>query len=436
MKNLYKAVAIIVFIGGLSSCGTQPSLPPTTTTTPSYTPEILSAQRLPTGTAAHISGNVSFTATTFSALPSWDKQSFSGSLKAFVQGCERLQAHPAWTEICSIAKRTPLYEKYARAFFENNFTPWTIAQNGNLAGKVTGYYEPAINGSLSYSSAYRFPIYEIPQDFIVVPYTGGAKSGSLKINIIGANKGEVAKNGAYSANLADFPVNERTRSLKGRTVGNRFVPYYTRAQINAGALNNQAKIIAYAADPVELFFMHVQGSGRLRLPDGSMLPLAYADKNDHPYVSIGRYMANKGYLPLAQANAEGIKNWLAAHPDKLAEVLGQNPGYVFFKRGESGVSGPTGALGVPLSPGFSAAVDKHIIELGSPIFVATTDPRNRRALNRLMMAHDTGSAIVGAVRVDVFWGYGDTAGNHAGKMNEVGYLWNLLPNGMTPSYIR
>jgi membrane-bound lytic murein transglycosylase A len=143
-------------------------------------------------------------------------------------------------------------------------------------------------------------------------------------------------------------------------------------------------------------------------------------------------MANKGYLPLAQTSMQGIKGWLQKNPQKLGEVLGQNPSYVFFQAQSEGNDGPIGALGVPLMGGYAGAVDRHFISLGAPLFLATTHPVSGFGLNRLIMAQDTGSAINGAVRVDYFWGYGDDAGATAGKMKHTGYVWQLLPKGMLP----
>ena len=429
-----KKLILLISLSLLASCSpyaTRPATHSTGSSTATY--NIPPAERVASGTQAFLSDGTRFVATDDHQLPSWQQQRFSGSLKAFQIGCERLQARPQWTAVCQVARSTRNTDAAAKKFFEQYFTPWVVSQNGKLGGKVTGYYEPEIKGSLTYSPQYPFPIYAIPDNFIVVPYTGGKRSGSLKIQMTGKHQGKVSSSGDYTANLADFPLNERSKSLKGRIEGNRFLPFYTRAEINAGALNGRAPILAYAADPVDLFFMHVQGSGRLSLPNGKTLSLIYADKNDQPYVSIGRYMVNKGYISMADANANGIKKWLAQHPNQLAEVLGQNPGYVFFKTGQAQQTGPIGALGVPLTAEYSVAVDKRFIELGSPIFVATTDPRNRRALNRLMIAQDTGSAITGAVRIDFFWGFGHDAGRTAGKMNEVGYVWSLLPNGMMPN---
>ena len=201
----------------------------------------------------------------------------------------------------------------AKKFFEQYFTPWQVSQNGQLAGTVTGYYEPMLLGDTKQTAQARFPIYGLPSDFIVVPLSTVMRQGNVRIRLTGKNSGAIAEDGTYIANLASFPINEKSKALKGRIAGNQFVPYYTRAQINAGALNNKAPVLGYANDPVELFFLHIQGSGQLKTPDGHVLRLGFANKNDYPYVSIGKYMASKGYLPLAQTSMQGIKAWLQQH---------------------------------------------------------------------------------------------------------------------------
>lgn len=381
--------------------------------------------------------NTQYTTTTFERLPHWQNQLFSGSLKAFRQSCTKLYQQANWQAVCTIAAQTPINNTSARYFFENNFTPWIVVQNHNPAGMATGYYEPTISGSLTASPQARFPIYGIPYDFVSVPFPAQYRNHkTLRIQPNGKNAGLISNNGIYRANLSQFPIDERTTSLKGRFSKRDFVPYFNRAQINAGAINSSAPIIAYANDPVELFFLQVQGSGRLITEKGENIRLAFAAKNDQPYRSIGRYMAQKGYLKLKDADMHGIKAWLRQHPQHLAEVLGHNPSFVFFRQlPTSHNEGPIGALGVPLSAEFSAAVDKHHIPLGAPFFLATTDPRNSSALNRLMVAQDTGSAIIGATRIDFFWGSGDQAGEVAGKMKYPSYVWLLLPNGMLPQYM-
>lgn len=377
---------------------------------------------------------VSYVAVDYAEIPSWRQGALGGSLKAFRQSCRKLADAPQWAQVCRVASQISEHHFVSRVFFEDYFTPWRISHNGNPAGTVTGYYEPAIRGSLTPTARARFPVYGIPDDFISVPVTAADRGKTLiYIRPTGKNRGVIAADG-IPADLRQFPVTARSRAIKGRVENGRFVPYYTRAEINAGALNGKAPVLAYADDPVELFFMQVQGSGRLQTPDGRSIALAYADKNEHPYRSIGRYMADRGYLPLAQTDMQGIKDWLRANPHKLAEIMGANPSFVFFRRGSESAQGPVGSLGVPLTPEYSVAVDRHHIDLGAPVFVATTDPRNGMALNLLTVAQDTGSAITGGVRIDYFWGYGEEAGRNAGKMKYPGYVWLLLPNGVLPAY--
>ena len=386
----------------------------------------------PTGSSA------TYRAVSFHELPQWNEQSFGDSLAAFKKSCLKLANQAKWQYTCARANQTAHSTAAAKAFFEQNFTPWQVSERGQAGGKVTGYYEPVLLGDTRNTSTARFPIYGIPSDFVSIPLPANLRNSKASVRVApaGNNRGVIQSNGAYIANLAQFPITARTTALKGRFVGNQFVPYFTRAQINAGALNGRAPILGYANDPVELFFMHIQGSGRLRTPAGNFVRLGFADKNEYPYVSIGQYMSTRGYLPLAQTSMQNIKSWMGKNPNHLAEVLGQNPSYVFFKVLDgSSDQGPMGALGVPLTGGYSGAVDKHHITLGAPLFLATSHPANANAgLNRLIVAQDTGSAIKGAVRVDYFWGYGDEAGQMAGRHNTTGYVWQLLPHGVLPSY--
>ena len=386
----------------------------------------------PTGSSA------TYRAVSFQELPQWNEQSFGESLAAFQKSCLKLANQAKWQYTCARANQTAHSTAAAKAFFEQNFTPWQVSERGQAGGKVTGYYEPVLLGDTRNTSTARFPIYGIPSDFVSIPLPANLRNSkaTVRVSPTGNNRGAIQSNGAYIANLAQFPITARTTALKGRFVGNQFVPYFTRAQINAGALNGRAPILGYANDPVELFFMHIQGSGRLRTPAGNFVRLGFADKNEYPYVSIGQYMSTRGYLPLAQTSMQNIKSWMGKNPNHLAEVLGQNPSYVFFKVLDgSSDQGPVGALGVPLTGGYSGAVDKHHITLGAPLFLATSHPANANAgLNRLIVAQDTGSAIKGAVRVDYFWGYGDEAGQMAGRHNTTGYVWQLLPHGVLPSY--
>ena len=208
------------------------------------------------------------------------------------------------------------------------------------------------------------------------------------------------------------------------------------AQVQAAVAHTGVQLVgAHAEDAVELFFLQIQGSGRVRLPDGSMMRLGYADQNGHPYKAIGRVLADRGEIPIEQASMQGIQAWARANPERLGEILDANPSYVFFREMPvkgNGEEGPQGALGVPLTPGRSIAVDPRHVPLGAPVFLSTTYPNTSTPLSRLMLAQDTGGAIRGVVRADFFWGFGADAGAQAGRMKQSGQMWVLLPIGTGP----
>ena len=436
-KHLYRITLVNIAAAILAACPSKSikNLPETDTS-------VIKGPDRPTGTPDPVGttvsgGGANYTVVSYNELPHWDLQHFTKSLQSFRLGCEKLKNRQGWQDVCIQAMQTPAHHFQAKHFFERYFTAWRVDNGGNLAGTITGYYEPVLHGDDKATSQSRFPIYGIPNDFVSVPLAANLRGSKATVRIrqTGPNSGVIDNSGTYTADLSRFPITARSTALKGRFEGSRFVPYHTRSQINGGALNGKAPILGYADDPVELFFMHIQGSGRLKTPSGKYIRVGFADKNEHPYVSIGRYMADKGYLPLGQTSMQGIKAYMKQNPGRLAEVLGQNPSYVFFRElTGSSDSGPVGALGTPLMGEYAGAIDRHYITLGAPLFVATAHPTTKKALNRLIMAQDTGSAIKGAVRVDYFWGYGDEAGEVAGKMKTTGYVWQLLPNGMKPEY--
>jgi membrane-bound lytic murein transglycosylase A len=214
--------------------------------------------------------------------------------------------------------------------------------------------------------------------------------------------------------------------LRGRVEGRRLVPYYSRAEIETRATAFPAPILAWTSDPVELFFLQIQGSGQVRLENGERMRIGYADQNGHPFRSLGRHLIDRGDLTLEHASMQGIKAWAAANPARMQEALNQNPSYVFFRELPI-TDGPIGALGVPLTGEYSIAVDRRYVPLGAPVFLATTFPLSDRPLERLMAAQDTGGAIRGVVRADFYWGTGPEAGALAGRMRQQGRMWMLWP---------
>ena len=338
-----------------------------------------------------------YTPTTFAALPGWDTTRLEPSLRAFVGGCPR--ASGPLINACAIASTVPVGdEAAARRFFEATFTPYALASSeSGDTGLITGYYEPIVHGGRLRTDVNRFPIYGVPSDLLVV-------------------------------DLATVAPETRNVRLRGRLDGRRVVPYYSRAEIDSKGDSLAAPIIAWAADPVELFFLQVQGSGQLQLETGERIRLGDADQNGHPYRSVGRYLIDKGELTLEQASMQGIKAWGAANPQKLHDALNANASYVFFRE-SSDPRGPIGALNVPLTGQYSMAVDRRFIPLGAPVFLGTTYPLSDVPLQRLMAAQDTGGAIRGVVRGDFFWGTGEEAATNAGRMRQQGKMWVLWPRG-------
>ena len=334
----------------------------------------------------------------WSSIAAWQDDAPAEAWTAFMRGCATLVKRADWNAVCSDAAALPTPDDAtARAFFEQRFQPYQATQeDGASEGLVTGYYEPLIKGDRRRTARARYPVYGAPDDLITVDL-GGV-----------------------------YPELRNLR-LRGRLAGNKLVPYYTRKEIDAAGAGFGARPIAWANDPVELFFLQIQGSGRIELPDGSHLRVGYADQNGHPYQSIGKLLVERGELKLEQASMQGIRNWGLENPDKLPELLASNPSYVFFRELPNGLPGPLGALGVPLTEGRSIAVDPRFIPLGAPVFLSTTQPNSPAPLNRLVMAQDTGGAIRGGVRADFFWGFGNAAGELAGRMKQRGRMWVLLP---------
>lgn len=356
----------------------------------------------------------------FQQLPGWKEDDLAGALNAFLRSCDRMQKQnfeqpvggrnsPTlgglagrivdWLPACAAARgnvgETPAIIRY---FFESWFQPYLVTDNGQPEGLFTGYYEAELRGHWNPTERYRFPIYSRPRDLITV-------------------------------SLGNFKGDLKGQSVHGRVQGSRLVPYASRQQIDQGYLDKRALEILYVDDPVDSFFLHVQGSGRVLMEDGTVVSLGYAGKNGLAYTSIGRKLIEMGALQREEVSMSTIRAWLFDNPDRMSELLWANESYVFFQQKDTG--DPVGAEGVPLTPGRSIAVDRSLIPYGVPIWLDTTDPLvPALPLRRLLIAQDTGGAIRGAVRGDLFWGYGEEAEQRAGEMKSRGSYYLLLPKDL------
>ena len=342
----------------------------------------------------------------FDQLPGWAEDDLTQLWPAFLASCEVMIRRAGWQEVCAEAQQLSTVDATGlRNFFESRFLPHQVRNpDGTVSGTVTGYYEPLLRGSRTRGGLFQTPLYRPPSDLLTVDL------GSV------------------------YPELKNMR-LRGRLSGNKVLPYYTRAELTQNGLAPGAELV-WVDSAVDAFFLQVQGSGRVTLEETKeTIRMAYADQNGHPYKSIGRYLIDRGELKLEQASMQGIKAWAAANPHRLQELLNANPSFVFFKEEKiiDAGKGPRGALGVPLTAQRSIAIDPQFIALGAPVFLSTTRPNSELPLRQLMMAQDTGGAIRNAVRADFFWGFGDEAGESAGKMKQAGQMWVLLPKALSIS---
>ncbi len=326
-------------------------------------------------------------------LPGWESDSFDDAWSAWQKSCQYWMKsnQVEWQELCKESQKiNAVDKKIAKDFFETFFQVWEIRQakdqnqysKGSNQGLITGYYEPIIKGSLTRQGVYQTPLYKPPPGW-------NASPGKVR-----PTRSELLK----------------SRALKGLE-------------------------IAWVEDPVAAAFMQIQGSGKILLENKKILRLGYAGTNNQTFVSFAQWLINQKQLTYAQASMQGISDWAKKNPERVNEMLNANPRFVFFKVLESSVSpldGPIGSIGVPLTAWRSIAVDWQSIPRGAPVYISTTDPQTTQALQRLVFAQDTGSAIIGGVRADFYWGSGDAAGDKAGKMKQVGRLWAILPKSMYP----
>ncbi|WP_235609703.1 murein transglycosylase A [Azospira sp. I13] len=350
-------------------------------------------------------------------LPGWGEDDLGAAWPAFLQSCRGLVGKKEWAlwrPACDEAQGLAASpggkpdNGTLRRFFESRFQPYLLTNpEGTTEGMITGYYEPLLKGSRKPTGPGRYAVLGVPEDLLTI-------------------------------DLSELYPDLKNYRLRGRLVGNKVVPYWSRAELMAkedreGRDGLKARTLLWVEDPIELFFLQIQGSGRVKLPDGGIVRLGYADQNGHPYQSIGRVLIERGDLKPEQASMQGIQAWARANPAKVNELLNANPSYVFFRELDlPATEGPIGALGVPLTPERSIAVDPRSTPLGAPVFLSATQPNSNKLLRRLVLAQDTGGAIKGVVRADYFWGYGAEAGALAGRMKQSGQMWVLLPPGLGP----
>jgi len=342
--------------------------------------------------------------TGWESVEGFEQDNLTAAWKGLLQSCGVLIKQDAWHTACEAASALSAPGSEAiRGYLRQYFTPYQATNpDGSATGLITGYYEPLLRGSRMRTERYRYPLYTRPDDLIGVEL-----------------------NGLYPE-LSH-------RRLRGKLQGSKLTPYYSRGEIDILQSPLAGKELLWVEDIIDLFFLQIQGSGMIRLDNGEQVHVGYADQNGQPYQSIGKTLIERGELTADKASMQGIKEWARRNLDKVRDLLNSNPSYVFFRELPNGLSGPLGALGMPLAAERSIAVDPRYIPLGAPVFLSATYPNSAKPLRRLMLAQDTGGAIKGAVRADFFWGAGPDAGRQAGAMKQQGKLWVLLPKELVLS---
>lgn len=322
----------------------------------------------------------------FSQIKGFFEDDLDYALEVFKKDCQKSKRFEELKNVCQKAQN---YTNGAM-FFVSNFIPYQLHDsNSNDEGMITGYYEPLLKGSLTKTQKYRYPVYKVPKNLVV----------------------------SSNANLKSY------KSI-GKIVGKKIVPYDTREEIERNPNNKNLEVIAYVDDKIDLFFLQVQGSGKIELNSGEIINIGYAGQNGHPYTSIGKYFIENEIISKDNMSMQEMKKYFLANPLEVDKILNLNKSYVFFQISNQGA---TGALNTVLTPKRNIAVDRSYIQLGMPVFLSTFDPLTKEPINQLMVAADVGGAIKGEIRADFFWGFGDEALKYAGIMKEKGKMYILKP---------
>lgn len=402
VRNTLRSSLLLAGLAGLLGCQAAP---------PSSTVSIPPAQPSP---QTH---RLTLRMVSFNDLPGWGQDHWSEAVPALLKSCDRILQLPPdsavgldgtggsvrdWLGPCGALKKVPAGNDQAAAqVFESWFTPYAMSDNSQAEGLFTGYYEAEVLGSRTRHDRFQIPLYGRPKDLVTVD--------------LGHLRPDLAKELGHE-------------QLAGRVTAGRLDPYPTRSEIETKGLGDQAAPLFWLDDPVNAHILHIQGSGRVHLEDGSIVRVAVAATNGQRFIGLGRILADHGKTEAGRTMPQ-IRDWLHAHPTEAKTLMAENPRYIFYRLVTG--DGPIGAQGVALTPLRSVAVDPHYVPLGAPLWISTQTPSGT-ALRRLMVAQDIGAAIKGPVRADIFWGTGEAAFEEAGRMKSTGQAWIFLPRDRTP----
>ncbi len=387
----FAPVAVLAFALGLASCSTIKSVSPTG--------------------GAENATDLTLSPVAFSALPNWQNDNTENAFAAFKKSCAVMMKRDASTPVAptAVAGRIADWQPACRAtatapnakqFFETYFQPYQMQTSNGSNGLFTGYYQSMLQGSHVKTAIYNVPLYKRPSDLVMVE-------------------------------LGEFRPALKGQRIAGRVLDGKLKPYESRAQIDRGALAGKNLELIWVNDADSAFFVQVQGSGRVQMTDGSVVSIGYDGQNGHPYNAIGRELIARGELTKENVSLQTINAWLKSHPSQAQALRDKNPSYVFFKVTDD-KAGAVGAQGVGLTPMRSLAVDPRFIPYGAPVFLDVNHPvQPGRRIDQLLIAQDTGGAIRGPVRGDMFWGIGPDAEAAAGAMKSRGSAWVLLPKTLS-----